>query len=208
MTIEQTSAEGDLAFMRAIVEERGSHDRSFGINYAAAGLLYGVQCLLNGWLLLGEIEAPAMVWLAIGILPTVLFIMVNVFSVWKARENPMGVGTARRAMTAAFAGGGIAILILASIFGMIAFERDDWTIWMLFPIVVCAVQGAIWFTTTMIKRELWHGVTSFGWFASCFVLSVFTTDVAAFVVAMGAVLLLLMALPGMLILRATSNQAE
>lgn len=205
MTIEQTSAEGDLAFMRAIVEERGSHDRSFGINYAAAGLLYGVQCLLNGWLLLGEIEAPAMVWLAIGILPTVLFIMVNVFSVWKARENPIGVGTARRAMTAAFAGGGIAILILASIFGMIAFERGDWTIWMLFPIVVCAVQGAIWFTTTMIKRELWHGVTAFGWFASCFVLSVFTTDVAAFVVAMGAVLLLLMALPGVLILRATSN---
>ena len=208
MTIEQTSAEGDLAFMRAIVEESGPHDRSFGINYAAAGLLYGVQCLLNGWLLLGEIDAPTMAWLAIGILPTVLFIMINVYSVWKTRENPMGVGTARRAMSAAFAGGGIAILILASIFGMIAYERSDWTIWMLFPIVVCAFQGAIWFTATIIKRKLWYGITAFGWFASSFVLSMYTGDVAAFVMAMGVVLLLLMALPGILILRATSTQAE
>ena len=208
MTIEPTSAEGDLAFMRAIVEETGTHDRSLGINYTAAGLLYGAQCLANGVLLLGEIEASAMVWLAIGILPTVLFIMVNVYSVWKARENPMGVGTAKRAMSAAFAGGGIAILILASIFGLIAYERGDWTIWMLFPIVVCAFQGAIWFTATIIKRKLWYGVTAFGWFASTFVLSVFTNDVPAFVISMGAVLFLLMALPGIIILRATSPQLE
>ena len=77
MTIDQKSAEGDLAFMRAILEENDTYDRSFGINYFAAGLLYGLQCLANGVLLLGKIDAPAWVWLAIGILPTALFLTVS-----------------------------------------------------------------------------------------------------------------------------------
>lgn len=207
MKMDQSSAEGDLAFMRAIVEESGTYDRSFGINYFAAGLLYGLQCFANGILLLGSIEAPSWVWLMIGVLPTVLFLSVNILTIWINRDHPFGTSTAKRAIGAAFAGSGIAILILAGVFGLVAFQRGDWTIWFLFPIVVCALQGAIWFAAAIIRRKLWFGMTAFGWFASTLLLLAFIEQAAAYVTIMGLVLILLMAGPGYIMLRHQTPQS-
>ncbi|MCI5045645.1 MAG: hypothetical protein MRY72_13190 [Aquisalinus sp.] len=201
MTIDQKSAEGDLAFMRAILEENDTYDRTFGINYFAAGLLYGLQCLANGILLLGAIDAPTWVWLAIGIMPTVLFLTINISFGWKNRERPFGTGTGKRAIGGAFAGGGMAILVSACIFGWVAYDRADWTIWFLYPIVVCVFQGAIWFTAMIVRRRKWYGLTALGWFASAPVLAIFMNQAGAYVSALGIFLLLFMALPGYVMLQ-------
>lgn len=206
MTIDQKSAEGDLAFMRAILEENDTYDRSFGINYFAAGLLYGLQCLANGVLLLGAINAPTWVWMAIGIVPTALFLTINIGSLWQNRERPFGTGTGKRAIGAAFAGGGLAILVSACIFGWVAYDRADWTIWLLYPIVVCVFQGAIWFTAMIVRRKMWYGATAIGWFAAAPVLTVFMNQTGAYVSALGIILILFMALPGFVILRNASSQ--
>lgn len=196
MMINPKTAEGDLAFMRELVEEGHFDSYGIGINYLAAGLLYGSQCLLNGILLVGQIEAPTLVWLAIGILPTALFLTVNISFVWRHRARPFGTGTANRAVQASFAGGGVANLILALVFGAVAHQRGDWSIWFLFPVVVCAFQGAIWFAAAVIRRQVWYGIVAAGWFASTIVLSWVIDQSALYVLILGGVLLLCMAVPG------------
>lgn len=70
MAISKETAQEDLAFMRALVSEDGGWERGFGLVYGAAGILYGLQCLINGWMLMAEVAAPSAVWLAVGTVPT------------------------------------------------------------------------------------------------------------------------------------------
>ena len=206
MTSDQQNAKDDLAFMRAIVSETGNEGRSFGLIYLAAGILYGLQCVLNFILLEGVLPASQLVWLVVGIVPTVLFLGVNFGFVWKDRAAPFGVGTSKRAINAAFAGGGLANAILAMVIGWVAYQRQDWSIWFLFPIVVCAFQGAIWFAAAFIRRRIWYGVTAVGWFVSSFVLGVVLDHVSIYILSLGIILLLCMALPGYIILSASAKQ--
>jgi hypothetical protein len=205
MTIDSKRAADDLAFMRALVEDHGTGNRSFGINYLAAGILYGVQCFTNGLLLVTATEAPTFVWLTIGFLPTILFLIVNFYTIWKERSHPFGTGTTKRALNAAFAGAGIANLILALIFGWAAYQKSDWSIWLLFPIVVAALQGAIWFTVAVLRRRIWQGLTAIGWFISAFCLGFLINEPYKYVLVLGVVLLLCMALPGFIMLRSETH---
>jgi len=201
MTIDPKTAENDLAFMRALVDDQSSGNRSFGINYLAAGVLYGLQCILNALLLASATPVSTLIWLVLGFLPTMLFLCVNFYTIWQNRSQPFGTGTTKRAVNAAFAGAGIANLILALIFGWVAYGRGDWSIWLMFPVVVCALQGAIWFTASILRRRAWQGLTAFGWFISAIILGLLIDQTNEYLLALGVVLLLCMGLPGFIMLR-------
>ena len=206
MTMNADTARDDLAFMRALVSEDRNYERGFGLVYGAAGVLYGLQCLINGWMLMAAVSAPAAVWMALGTVPTVLFVFVIIYNFWQRRGQPaFGTGASKRALNGAFAGGGLANLVLAALFGWVAYAREDWTIWFLYPVVVAALQGAIWYAATVIRRRFWTGVTATGWFASTVVLGLLIDDTNAYIMALGVVLLLCMALPGHLIIRSSSE---
>lgn len=203
MTIDSKTAEADLAFMRALVEDDGSHNRNFGFIYLIAGVLYGAQCLVNWALLVTDAQVSGLTWMLVGWLPTVLFLVMIFHNSWQNRENPYGSGTTKRAVGAAFTGAGAANLVLALTFGWVAYQNRDWTIWLLFPLVVCALQGAIWLATAILRRHLWHGVTAIGWFASAMVLGLVIDNVSTYVLVLGIALFACMALPGFLIFRAS-----
>lgn len=206
MTLDTKKAEDDLAFMRSLVEDSGFDNRSFGINYFAAGLLYGLQCVANAALLITNAEVSTWVWMSVGWLPTILFLIVNFSTVWMNRSQPFGAGTTKRALNAAFAGGGIANLILALIFGWVAYQKQDWSIWLLFPVVVCALQGSIWFTAAILRRHMWHGLTALGWFISAAVLGLLVDQTELYILVLGLALFLCMALPGFIMMRSFSQK--
>ena len=206
MTLDPQKAESDLAFMRALVADDGSHNRNFGYVYLMAGVLYGVQCLLNWALLVTDAQASPLVWLLIGWGPTVIFLILNFQNSWKHRENPYGNGTVKRAIGAAFTGAGVANAILAVIFGWVAFQKKDWSIWLLFPVVVCALQGAVWFAAAMLRRHLWYGLTAVGWFVAAIILGLVIDDIPNYVLILGLALFICMALPGFLILRSATQK--
>lgn len=202
MAISKETAQEDLAFMRALVSEDGGWERGFGLVYGAAGILYGLQCLINGWMLMAEVAAPSSVWLAVGTVPTLLFTAVAVMNSIQRRGQPaFGTGASKRAVNSAFAGGGIANAVLAATFGLVAYEKGDWTIWFLFPVVVAALQGALWYMAAIIRRSFWAGVTAVAWFVSAVGLGFLINDTNAYVMALGAVLFLCMGLPGYVIFR-------
>jgi len=206
MTLDPQKAESDLAFMRALVADDGSHNRSFGYVYLMAGLIYGVQCFLNWGLLVTDAQASPLVWLLIGWGPTFIFLILIFQNSWKHRENPYGNGTVKRAVGAAFSGAGIANAVLAVIFGWVAFQKKDWSIWLLFPVVVCALQGAVWFAAAMLRRHLWYGLTALGWFVAAIILGLVIDDIPNYVLILSIVLFICMALPGFLILRSATQK--
>ncbi|MEO1028955.1 MAG: hypothetical protein AAFX02_07840 [Pseudomonadota bacterium] len=208
MSLDPNTAREDLAFMRALVDETGSNDRSTGIVYGAAGLLYGIQCLLNWALLAGNINASQLVWLAIGILPTAIFLIINVSYVWSNRSAPFGNGAAQRALQAVFAGGGIANAIMALLFGWVAFQKQDWSIWFLFPVVVAAFQGAIWFAAMIIRKRAWYGWTAVGWFVSTIVLGLLIDQTNTYILALGIVMILCMGVPGYVMIRNANAESD
>ena len=71
-------ARDDLAFMRALVEPTDNWQKQFGETYFAAGLCYCAQMLLHGGQFLGLAPSSGPVALAIGLGPTVVFLVLLV----------------------------------------------------------------------------------------------------------------------------------
>ncbi len=159
----------DLAFLKALVSEGPKAQGAAGIVFLTAGLAYGVDCLAYwaqgafGWPQTGLIA-----W-ALILFPIAVSVPVIIYVTWQSRKNgPQGVAT--RALNAAYGSAGLANLAIAIVFGYVASTQKNMLIWLLYPITVCAFQGAVWFTAYMIRRETWLAVISTGWFVTTFAL--------------------------------------
>jgi hypothetical protein len=199
MSDSAESARDDLAFVRALVSEGGQAQSSLGEGLLAGGLCYGVQCLAQWALLVSAWKAPDWLNLAVGVLPTVVFLSFLARLVWRDRKaSRNGIGT--RALNAAFGGAGLAAMITAAIFGYLAVREQSITIWLFHPMMVCVVQGTVWYIAFAIRRRGWIGLVSAGWFVGALLLALLIEH-HSFVLAMGVILLLLMALPGWVLMR-------
>ncbi|MDF7773705.1 hypothetical protein P1X14_00470 [Sphingomonas sp. AOB5] len=204
------SARDDLAFVRALMSESGQVQDSLGQALLAGGACYGIQCLLQAILATG-IQVPVLVHLTVGILPTVIFIiLITRISIRDRNRSQHSVGT--RAINAAFGGGGLAALTTALIFGWLAFRTQNMGTWLLHPIMICVVQGTVWYIAFAIRRRGWYGLISAGWFATSLGLAIMLglgDDglIVPFLLVLAAALLGLMALPGWVLMRAGQHQA-
>ncbi|WOI53825.1 hypothetical protein [Parvularcula sp. LCG005] len=201
MTDDVTKAREDLAFLTSIVSDHTPALRSTGIVYGAAGLLYGAQCIINWLQITYWPTAPAIVPILHGFLPTVIFLVINVVVARRSGIKGFGSGTAQRAIGAAFAGAGLANLSLIIVFASAAFRRDDFSIWLFFPVTVCALQGAVWFAVGAIRRRSWMSGVAAGWFLTAIITGVFVQNPLNYLLALGIGLILFMAVPGYILMR-------
>jgi hypothetical protein len=154
---ETRQAHADLAFMKALVEEGGRAQMTGGAVFLAAGLLYGLQCVVHWTQIVGitRFSDPFMLAFVIGI--TAAFVIVLGVVIWRDRKTVQrGVGT--RALNAAFAGAGVANLVLCGAFGLVAWREGSITIWMLYAVTISVVQGLAWYVAYMMRRRLWLAV--------------------------------------------------
>lgn len=204
------SARDDLAFVRALVSEGGQAQKSLGEALLAGGLCYGGQCLLQTIPAAG-VDLPLAYHLTVGITPTLLFLAAIVWiSIRDKNKSPHGVGT--RAISAAFGASGLAALTTAAIFGYLSARSQRMETWLLHPMMICVVQGTVWYIAFSIRRRGWLGLVSIGWFVTALVLALLlgTGDpraMPAFVGLLALALLGLMALPGWVLLRSARADA-
>jgi hypothetical protein len=194
----------DLVFARSFAGEGPRAQASAGLVFFWAGLLYGLQTLVYaaieaGWLTL---TPPYGLCLAIG--PTLPFLGVIAYVAWRERKGKGGVAT--RALTASYTSAGLLNLVIAVTFGWLAISRQSTTIWLLYPIVICAMQGAVWYAAALIRRKLWLGVVSAGWFVTTLALTLLMTQVSAYLFCLGIALLALMAAPGYVMQRLAARE--
>lgn len=202
----------DLAFIRTLVDEHPMAYKSMGIIYAAAGLIYGFQCFANWALVKWYADLPTIFWLVLGFGPTVLFLAINFWVPMRSKADARQKGIATRAIVAVFAGVGIANAVMAVVFGLAAYQRGDSSLWLFFPVVVCAFQGAVWCAVAMIQRRTWMWVTAIGWFVGSFGLSLSVPEIGApfdtnYLLALGLIMFALMGLPGIIMMRSADKTA-
>ena len=89
-----------------------------------------------------------------------------------ARDKAKGVGagSGSRALNAAFGGAGLANVALMAIFGVNAWRQQDLLVWMLYPCVVFALQGAAWYVAFMLRRKVWMLTVSLGCLSTAIVM--------------------------------------
>jgi hypothetical protein len=188
-------AHADLAFMRALVEEGGRSQIAGGAALLWGGLLYGFQCLVQ-WAQIGgriHLSDRAMFLFVNGV--TVAYLVILAIVLWRDRKTSQrGAGT--RAVNSAFGGAGLANLALLASFGVVALRERSMLIWMLYPMTLAVVLGSAWYVAFMMRRRTWLLVVSLGWYASAVALALLSDRAPAYVLLLGAALLLLMALPG------------
>ncbi|HMI20335.1 MAG TPA: hypothetical protein VK533_12385 [Sphingomonas sp.] len=190
----------DLAFMRALAEGGVSrHQPQFGAAYLAAGLCYGAQCLFGWGQYMGWIQLSGPVSLAIHIGFTIVFLAILIVLLVRNRGNPPA-GMASRAVGAAFSSVGLTNCVMIAVFGTVAARHHSMTIWLLYPIVVFALQGAAWLIAAQIQKRNWMCAVALGWMASAIALGL-TIDGPFYVAICGVSLLGLMALPGAIMMR-------
>jgi hypothetical protein len=153
----------NLAFMKALVTEGPQMQASSGKLYMVAGLCYGVQCLLQWTQIVGIVDYSVWANLTMAILPTVVFLVAMSYVLWQNRKVKQH-GVATRALNAIFSSTGLANLFMVAVFGYNAITQKSITIWLYYPIVVCAFQGAAWYAAYMIRKKLWMAAISAGWF--------------------------------------------
>lgn len=189
----------DLAFMRELAERGQRGSIAGGSLFLAGGLLYGVQCLFYWAELSGLIEPTGPVELLFAFGPTLLFLVALVLVLWKDRNAGQG-GLMNRALNAVFGGIGLANLAMVIVFGFGA-AKSGLEVWLFYPAVIFALQGAAWYTAAVLRKRGWQGLVAAGWLVSAVALGL-SRDVLELYVAVCTVsLFLLMALPGYVLIR-------
>ena len=206
MTSKTQSLQDDLAFMRGIAEGVAPfRSPAFGASYLAGGLIYGAQLLFHWGQAMGWIRLPQTPSVIIALGFTVVFLVALAAIQWSNRGRAPG-GFAARALGAAFAAAGTANCAMIALFGIVAARHHSLTIWMLYPAVVFALQGAVWFIAAMLQRRMWMAVIALGWFGSAIGLGL-TIDGPGYIVVCGVSLLVWMAIPGAVMLHQARKAA-
>jgi hypothetical protein len=205
MSLDADTAREDLAFLKAIVAERPVNLQLAGLLYGSAGAIYGAQTLicalaLSGYALLGE----ATYWISALVANVGYLALVAIVSI-STRNRPRGNSTAARALTAAFTGVGLANGVTAIGFALANLNGFTSDIWLLFPIIVCAFQGACWFVASFVIRRPWTYAVTIGWYLSAAGLPLLVGSIIPYMYALTAILFLLLGAPGYIMWRAGRN---
>lgn len=198
---DMEQAREELAFMKSVVADHNPSLRTMAIIYGLAGIIYGTQCLLHLVEVAGLISWPDMVRLVIASLPTVIFlVMITGVSIRHKRKHPTK-GTAARAIDSAFTGVGLANVAMIPVFGLAAWERGDISVWLFFPAVVCAFQGAGWYAASAILRVNWMKLAAVGWYVAAIGLGLTVQDPGFYLLLITLAMYLLMCVPGYILYR-------
>jgi hypothetical protein len=205
MTQDIETAREDLAFIRDLVESGEQPNSTLGLTLLAAGIIFGVQTLVQ-WAEAAEIiQLPGSLYLAMVVGFSLLFVAILSIVIWRDRKT--GPKTAiGRASEAAFQATGLANLCLVAIFLSVSIRQSNPEVWYLYAPVVFALQGGAWFVAARLRRRFWLAAVALGWFVAAIAMAL-TANTHTYILIASTALFTLMALPGWVMMR-VAKKAE
>jgi hypothetical protein len=207
MTKDGEDVYKDLAFLRALVNEAPKAQGAGGIVFFAAGLAYGIDCLAYWAQMAYDIPSTPGTGLVLILFPIVITLPVIVYVTWQSRKSAQQ-GVATRALNAAYGSAGLANLAIAVVFGYVANTQASMLIWLLYPVVICAFLGAVWYVAYMIRRKLWLACVSVGWFITTVALGLLIRQTQTYLLILGIALIVLMGGAGWTMMHLNRRQQE
>ncbi|HTU10811.1 MAG TPA: hypothetical protein VMG08_07910 [Allosphingosinicella sp.] len=209
-TPSPSTAEADLAFMRALVDGGKPPIPMAGPSiYLVAGLLYGLQCVYHLIELVTPIHWPGPLSLGVAVFVNLAFFTwLAIVLVRERGKRPAGPASSR-ALNAMFGATGLANIGFIAVLGLNAVWRNDFSFWLLYAAIVFILQGAAWWVAWLLRRRVWMALTAIGWFVSGTALGlILHRDITAYLAVCAAALFLCMALPGWIMIRQARAERE
>ena len=200
------AAQDDLAFLRELAERGQRGSITGGSVFVAGGVLYGVQCLYHWAQMRGWIDPPDIVNLVFVASITAGFLAYLIWVLWKDRKAGQS-GLMNRALNAVFGGVGLANLAMVIVFGFNAASANDFSLWLFYPPVIFALQGAAWYAAAVLRKRAWQGLVAAGWLIAATALGLVRHSPEAYLLIAMLSLFLLMALPGVVLIRLAKKDA-
>ncbi|MGY4395655.1 hypothetical protein ACVWZA_000816 [Sphingomonas sp. UYAg733] len=197
---DPTGHQDDLAYLKGLVAGRQDRPLQAASALVWGGGLYGGQCFVQWFQAIGWLALSPSVSLVVGLGPTVIFLIALTILLRRDGAAFPSDGATARAANGAFAAIGLTNLAMIIVFGFNAWKRSDFLIWELYPAVVFALQGAAWITIYAVRRQGWYLAVGLGWLISAVLLGMLV-GTSSYVLVAALALILLMALPGMIIIR-------
>jgi hypothetical protein len=195
------SVQDDLAFMRALAGGGGtSFLRNFGEVYFATGVCYSLQIIGHGAQFAFGWFTEDLAATLLGIGPTVVVVALIVWLNWRRRNTQAG-NTVAKAVGAMFGAVGIANLVMVAVVGVQAWRMQSIQVWLIYPCIVMAFQGAAWMAAWTLRRRGWMGLVGVGWFATAIAMGVSIPNMPGYLLALFVGLVLCMVLPGYAMMR-------
>jgi hypothetical protein len=190
------SVQDDLAFMRALAGGGGTTFlRNFGEVYFATGLCYSIQILGHGAQLAFGWFTDTLAANILGVGPTLVVIALIAWINWR-RRGARGANTVAKAVGAMFGAVGIANLVMVAVVAIQAWRMQSIQVWLIYPCIVMAFQGAAWMAAWTLRRRGWMGLVGAGWFVTAIARGIYIPNMAGYLLALFAGLTLCMVLPG------------
>lgn len=156
------SARRDLAYMRAIAQDKDPLPWFDGANLIAPGIIYAPLPLAAWAALSGYISLPDVVleWMFV---PALVIHAIAIAVLW--RYDRTSAGPNRRMFGAAWgAMGAMSATVLASLF--VAANRIDAPVLLLWAPIAFVLYGGTWTVIAATHRRLWHALIAIGCFAT------------------------------------------
>jgi len=198
MSDTMRAAREDLAFLKAIADDRGPLPTLIGAHMLAIGLPYGLNFILVWAIFAGRAPWWPADWISASWIPgTVVYVPLAVFLHLRGRSYTPG--PTARLFGAAWGAVGLTALPIIAVMAAaqwrtgIAFA----TVW---PALSFALYGGAWASLALIRGKAWHGVVAAGSFATAVASAALMGAPGAWLV-MAAGILLFLAAPGAAIVR-------
>lgn len=193
------AARRDLAFLRAVAEDRGPIPALLGWHLVALGAVFGIA-LLHVWTVYSGLtpwpeERQYLLWLP-GVL---VYAPINALIGFRHRDRVLG--PTARVFGSAWAATGL-MTIAAVLVLMLGQSQTGNPFYMVWPGLALVLYGGAWVVIAMILRKPWPWVIATGCFAAALSCALLIKEAAQWLVVAGAFFLLVGA-PGAAIVYAS-----
>jgi hypothetical protein len=197
MTDQAQAARDDLAFMKAVAEDRGPLPSLLGAHLLAAGAPFGLNVIYAWAGIRGFVPWPAewqvWSWAPAAVVYTP-WLFVLLFAGRRATFGPSGRGFA-----GPWAGVGLMTVMTVSVLA-VATPATGPQVWLVWPALAVTIYGGAWASAAFASGRYWGLVVAAGCFATAIACSALINTPEHWL-AMGLGLLLFVAVPGWLMMR-------
>jgi hypothetical protein len=189
------AARQELAFLKAVAEDRGPLPRWFGAHLFAVGAIFGLNLLVASAMAQAGVIAwtSSWTWLPSSVL------YVPVWFIIHSRSNYAGMGPSARVFAAAW----LAVMSMTFVIVACLVTAGSLTgvpyvlVW---PAIACALYGGAWLVISVIRRQAWMWLVTAGCFVTALACAI-TIGQPGMLVALGVGLLAVFAAPGFVLMR-------
>jgi hypothetical protein len=201
---EAMHARRDLAFIKAVAEDKGALPSALGWHLIAIGVIFGLE-FIHIWAVFTD-RAPwpdalrSLPWLP----GLVAYIPANLLINLRGRH--MAWGPTARAFGAAWAAMGLMIVPAVAVL-IIGQMQAGYPFFMVWPALAFVLYGGAWIVVAMIRGGVWHWLAAAGCFAVALLCALLIRDAAQWLV-LAAGMLTFVALPGVAMLRVRRERGD